>query len=333
MSTSLRVCVFVVGVCVSLGASWVLVQRLERVAKRLRFSEALLGMVAALAADAPEITTAITALVDRNRRIGAGVVLGSNAFNLAALLGVAALVAGTIVLHRRVVLMNGAVALWVAGVTTLAVFQVVTVDVALLGALLVLTPYLVLLGGGGTVIRRIRLPAGWAGWLAQAIGEEELELEAAIHPRRGGARDGVIAVLALAVVVGASVAMEHSAVALGHEWALAPILVGGLVLAAVTSLPNAVAGIYLAARGRGAATLSTALNSNVLNAVCGLLIPASFLGLGSPSSETRLVALAYGVLTGLALICAYLDSGLRRVAGTAIIIAYAGFTAALIAGA
>jgi Ca2+/Na+ antiporter len=94
-----------------------------------------------------------------------------------------------------------------------------------------------------------------------------------------------------------------------------------------------VAGIYLAARGRGAATLSTALNSNLLNAVGGLLIPASILGLGSPSAETRLVALAYGGLTVLALICAFLDSGLRRPAGAAIIIAYGVFAAALIAGA
>jgi cation:H+ antiporter len=333
MSTSLRVVVFIAGVCVSLGASWVLVQRLERVGKRFGFSEALLGMVAALAADAPEITTAITALVDRNRRIGAGVVLGSNAFNLAALLGLAALVAGTIALHRRVVLMNGAVALWTAGMAMLAVFGAVGVLVALFATLIVLGPYLALLGGGGGVLRRIGLPPAWSGWLAEAIGEEELELEVAIHPPRGSIRDGVLALLALAVVVGASVAMEQSAAALGRDWAVAPILVGGLVLAAVTSLPNAVAGIYLAARGRGAATLSTALNSNVLNVVGGLLIPASILGLGSPSAETRLVALAYAALTLLALICAFVDSGLRRAAGAAIIIAYAAFTAALIVGA
>jgi hypothetical protein len=71
----------------------------------------------------------------------------------------------------------------------------------------------------------------------------------------------------------------------------------------------------------------------VLNAVGGLLIPASILGLGSPSAETRLVAFAYGALTVLALICAFLDSGLRRAAGAAIIIAYGAFAVVLIAGA
>ena len=67
--------------------------------------------------------------------------------------------------------------------------------------------------------------------------------------------------------------MERAASALGSRFAVPEIVVGGLVLAAVTSLPNAVAAVYLAARGRGAATLSTALNSNTLNVVVGLLIP------------------------------------------------------------
>ena len=78
---------FALAACVSLATSWLLVSRLERVGERLGLSEALLGMVAALAADAPEITSAITALVNHQQRIGAGVVIGSNVFNLAGLLG------------------------------------------------------------------------------------------------------------------------------------------------------------------------------------------------------------------------------------------------------
>ena len=63
---------------------------------------------------------------------------------------------------------------------------------------------------------------------------------------------------------------------------IAGIVVGGLVLAAVTSLPNAVAGVYLAGRA-GAAMLSTTLNSNTFNVVLGLLLPAAFIGLARPS--------------------------------------------------
>ena len=87
---------FCAGVVVSLAASWLLVSRLERLGERAGFSEAWLGLVAALAADAPEITSAVTALSRGQASVGAGVVIGSNVFNLAALLGLAAVVAGWI---------------------------------------------------------------------------------------------------------------------------------------------------------------------------------------------------------------------------------------------
>jgi len=53
----------------------------------------------AAAADAPEITPLITTLSSHQRTIGAGVLIGSNVFNLAALLGLGAIVVGSIALH------------------------------------------------------------------------------------------------------------------------------------------------------------------------------------------------------------------------------------------
>ena len=106
MSVALAAAAFLAGAMISLATSWPLVSRLERVGERLGLSEALLGLVAALAADAPEVTAAITAMAGRQPRLGAGVVIGSNVFNLAALLGLGAVVAGRIGLHRRVVVLN-----------------------------------------------------------------------------------------------------------------------------------------------------------------------------------------------------------------------------------
>jgi Ca2+/Na+ antiporter len=50
--------VFLAGAAVSLGASYLLVTRLERIGEWLGLSEGLLGVLAALAADGPEITAA-----------------------------------------------------------------------------------------------------------------------------------------------------------------------------------------------------------------------------------------------------------------------------------
>ena len=110
----------VVGAAFSLAASAILVIRIERLGERLGLTEAMLGLVAALAADAPEITSAASALARGQHAVGVGVVLGSNVFNLAALLGLGAVVAGRIALHRRVIALEGSVGLWMAAVSICA---------------------------------------------------------------------------------------------------------------------------------------------------------------------------------------------------------------------
>jgi len=86
-------------------------------------------------------------------------------------------------------------------------------------------------GTGSLALRSGRL----ACWLARFEGHQ--------------GPDVIIAALSLLVVIAASVTMERAAAALGNRFAIPEIVVGGLVLAAVTSLPNAVAAVYLAARG------------------------------------------------------------------------------------
>jgi cation:H+ antiporter len=331
MSVGLSVVAFVVGAIVSLATSWVLVSRLERVGERLGLSEALLGMVAALAADAPEVTASITALVHHQATVGAGVVLGSNVFNLAALLGLGAVVAGSISLHRKVVVLSGTAAMAVGAVCLLSVGGRLSAGAGLAVVLAVLVPFVALLGAHRRILERLRLPARWTAWITAAIVEEESELDEAIHPRRGTAGDAWTAGGALAVVVVASVAMERGATSLGMHFGVPEIIVGGLVLAAATSLPNAVSAIYLARRGRGAATLSTALNSNSLNVTAGLLIPATVVGLAQATGPGLLVAGWYVGLTALMLVLAYAGHGLRRAAGGLIIAAYVLFVVVLLA--
>ncbi len=333
MSDPLLIATFAAAACVSLFSSWMLIARIERVGARLGLSESLLGMLAALGGDAPEITAAVSALLAHQSHIGAGVVLGSNVFNLAALLGLSAILAGRIVLHRRVIEMNGAVAMWLAGACLLVVVKVLSPIAGLLVVAVVLAPYLVILGIDHRRLARLHLPPAWSRWLRAAIAEEEIELESAIHPPRGGGRDAVVALAATLVVVAASVAMERVAAKFGTRHGVPEIVIGGVILAAVTSLPNAVAAIYLAGHGKGTAVLSTTLNSNALNVVAGLLIPGVIVGLGARSGQTTFVALSYLGLTAVTLALAYMDNGLRRRHGMIVVAVYVAFLSVLIATA
>lgn len=330
MSTGVWIVLFLLGTVVSLGSSYVLVTRLERLGERAGISEALLGMVAALAADAPEITSAVVALAHGQGEVGAGVVVGSNVFNLAALLGLGALVAGRFALHRKVVLLSGSVAVWVAAVCMLTVLGACSPLVALMLVAAVLAPYLLVLGLRPARLIALPVPASWSRWLSAAVHEEEAELDDAVGARRGNWVDAVVAVGMLVVVVAASTLMEVGGTTLGARFGVADIITGGLVLAVVTSLPNAVAAVYLAARGRGAAVLSTALNSNALNIAIGLLLPAAITGMGPRTGQGILVAAWYAGLTVVALAFAYRDRALTRLPGAVIIGGYLVFVAALI---
>ena len=318
--------VFAVGAVVSLGTSALLVSRLERVGERLALSEAMLGMTAALAANAPEMTSATTALVRGERAIGVGVILGSNVFNLAALLGLSALVAGRIDLHRRVIVFAGSVGMWFA-VVTLGTTAGLPTAVGLGLVLIMFAAYVFV--SAASLVTLVRLPLPWSAirWIHRSVVEEESELREAIHPARGDWRDAVVAGAALVVVIGASVAMEHSASSLGSHFGMSQIVVGGVVLAAVTSLPNAVAAVYLGSRGRGAAVLSEALNSNNLNVLLGLLVPGVILGLGHAGAPAYVAAGFYAGLTLVALLLAYGARGLGRVQGVIVIAGYIAFVA------
>ena len=170
----------------------------------------------------------------------------------------------------------------------------------------------------------------WESWLAVAIFEEEQELEEIIHPPQARFRDVLLAAAALVTVVAASVVMERTGTSIGTHFGVPQIVTGGVVLAAVTSLPNAVAAVYLAARGRGAAMLSTTLNSNALNVTAGLLLPATITGLGPPSVHAVLIAVWYLALTAAALAFAFRDGGVRRATGAFIIGSYLVFLGSLL---
>jgi len=269
VSTGLAVPVFCVGLALTLGATVVFAREIDRAGERLRVSEGLHGILTALGADAPEISTAIVALVSSHATIGVGVVVGSNVFNLAALLGLSALVAGRVRMHRHGLLLNGGVALVVTG---LAAAQI-------LGAL-------------GAVTATVLLLAVFAPYVG-------------------------------------SVGMVRAATDLGSRFGVPDVVIGTLVLAALTSLPNVLTAVRLALHGRGAATVSEAFNSNTLNILAGIAIPSLVLALGTASGVEVFSVWWLVGMTLVAVALAYSGGGLRRFEGAVVVALYVVFAAVI----
>jgi cation:H+ antiporter len=314
--------VFALAALVSIATSGVLVVRLERVAHRLDLTEAALGLLAALAADAPEITSSVTALIHHDQGVGVGIVVGSNIFNIAALLGVAALIADSLPVSRALSIYDGVPAIALAGLTALFLARLLPAWLTLSLVLLIVVPYGVIAVRGPSSLRGESLMARTA---RRALQEETSELDEIVPPTAANRRDVVVAVVAVSVVVVASALMERSGVRLGAHFHLSPLVIGALVLAAVTSIPNVVAAVYLARRRRPAALISEASNSNTLNVLCGMAIPAVLAGARFAGSADLLIGCFYVGLTTVAYGAIWAVRGMRRSMGLLVIAGYICF--------
>ena len=74
--------------------------------------------------------------------------------------------------------------------------------------------------------------------------------------------------------------MVHAALASQSWLHLSGAVLGSVVLAALTSLPNLWLALHFARTNRGTALMSAAMNSNTINLLGGLVIPALFIGTG-----------------------------------------------------
>jgi len=325
MSVGTAIAVFCVSVGASIVASLVFARKLDKVSESLGASEGLHGILTALGADAPEISTAIAALAASHGKLGVGVVIGSNVFNLAALLGLSAVIAGRVGIHRHGLLFNGGAALLVTGIAAALVLKGIGAVPATLLLLVVFGPYVFLLSIRPTRISRFVPGRRAQRFLVAAVQEEIEDLRTGEPVPKATARDALVLVPSLAVIIGASVGMVHAATDLGSHWGVSDIVLGTLVLASLTSLPNLLTAVRLALHGRGAAVASEALNSNSLNVLAGIALPALVVSIGAASGvETFSVWWLVG-MTVLAVAFAYTGRGLGRLEGTAILMLYVPF--------
>lgn len=300
MSTGLAAVLFVVSLAATLYAAAIFAERLDHLGERLGLPEGLLGLLTAVGADTPELATAIAALATGAHSVGFGVVVGSNVFNLGAMIGVSALLCGSVTIKRDALALEGGVALAVTGAMVLLGFRVLPAWATLTIALVVLVPYAVV-----AFRRELGEPRHASGHL---------------HSRAL-----LIIPPALAIIVIGSVGMVHAGIKLGHAAGIPDVLIGTLVLAVVTSLPNAYTGVRLGLARRGSALVSETMNSNTINLVGGLAIPALFVVVAGGGGLERADGVWLLAATVLALGLLVPRRGMGRVGGTLLVASWVAF--------
>jgi cation:H+ antiporter len=317
MTPAVAAPLFVASVALMLLASAMFARRLDHIGLRLGLPEALLGLLTALAADAPEISSAISALVQHDHAVAVGVVVGSNAFNLAAMLGLSAVVTARVRARHELLELEAFVGLWLLAVTLAVVAGGLGATAGAGLVAVVVVPYVLLLAAGPHVKSR---------FLRRSFGEQhrrERQLDS------GREVVGLLAILvvALCLIVAGSVGAVRSATDLARAWSVPETLVGVIVLAVLTSLPNAWTGVRFGLQQRGSALMSETLSSNSINIVAGLALPAA---LGSLTAFSGLAIFDVAwllAMTAAALILFGRPSGAGRSAGVFLVLLYVAFVA------
>jgi len=332
MTPALAAPLFLTSIALMLLASAQFARRLDHIGLRLGLPEALLGLLTALAADAPEISSAISALVQHDQAVAVGVVLGSNAFNIAAMLGLSAVVTARVRARHELLELEAFVGLWLVAVTLAVVAGGLdaTAGSALIAAVSV--PYVALLAAGPRLARRLPLGVAKSRFVHRSFGEGHRRVRP-LDSRREAGRLAVVLLVALGLIVAGSVGAVRSATDLAHAWSFPDALVGVVVLAILTSLPNAWTGVRFGLQHRGSALISETLNSNSINIVAGLAVPAALGSLGAFSGLAIFdLAWVFG-MTAVALVLFGRQDGAGRSAGAFLIAIYLAFLAVQIAKA
>jgi cation:H+ antiporter len=318
---------FAVSLVVTLRAASTFARRLDQLGAKFGMPEVLIGLLTALAADGPEVSSALAALSNGAHEAGVGVIVGSNAFNLAAMVGLSAMLAGRVRVGRETLILEGSAGLAVTAIGMALLLGALSAILAVVLLACVLVPYLTLVIAGPRLATRVHMPRLVDRVIEGAVEEGE-------HPR--SPHSGIhfathrqVALMALDVllIVLGSVGMVQAALSLGDRWGIGPALIGALVLGPLTSLPNAMTGVRLGLANRGAALVTEALNSNTINLVAGVAIPSLFVTLTAHSTTDRLDLALLAAMTVATVALLRASNGMRRRGGVAVVALYALFVA------
>jgi len=134
-----------------------------------------------------------------------------------------------------------------------------------------------------------------------------------------------LVVVDVALIIAGSTGMVEAALALGERWHVAQAVLGVLILAPLTSVPNALTGVRLGLAGRGAALVGETFDSNTINLTGAVIVPALFTTVLASGTAAKA---QLGWLVAMTFLCLALlapRAGMRRGGAAALVVSYLGF--------
>ena len=273
--------IFLVSLLIVLSAAAWFTRRLEALCDRLDLSAGMLSILSALGANIPNYVASIVAIANGQQDVGLGIIIGSNIYNLAIILGISALAApGSHGIHLRLkekhdvviiayyafaITLTTLVAIWLLPRTPFVAplyAQLLTLIPLILALILTVAIF------SSLVLHIVRRPHP-AHITSLDKQEEAKPGTSSVSLKRLFAE----ILFALVIALGGVVVMVQSGEQLTADMRMPSVLAGLLILAVATSLPNTVVAVILVRTGRMAACVEEIFSSNSINAALGIALP------------------------------------------------------------
>ncbi|TDG15975.1 calcium/sodium antiporter [Seongchinamella unica] len=310
------------GILLLLAGGAGLVSGATRLADRWGLSPALVGLtVVAFGTSAPELVVNVIGALQDQTSLAFGNVAGSNLANLGLVLGFAALISPV---NLQSQLIRRELALLMLVTSMLAVM---VIDLALSegdarisrsdGLILLLMFSTVIYISVGDLLRSLQDP--------MVLRAEDLEVAMAPAGTAGAGRDwmlilgGVVGLLA-----GGQLTIDYGA-QLATMLGVPPVIIGLLVVALGTSMPELVTSIIAAIRGEADLCVGNVIGSNLFNIL--FVLPISALVRPLPIPSGGLMDVLFSLLLAVAIVIVFLTGRARmgRATGTAFILVYLAY--------
>jgi len=243
------VIVFVISLAVLIWGADVLIAQSERIAKHFGLSEYFIGAtLIALGTSLPEMAASVTASLAGHPAISLSNIIGSNILNITLVLGTVFLVARTITPHRDFFAKDSSWALFPVFIFILMILDGVISRFDGLMLIGLMGAYLLFLIRNGREI------------LTEEV-EEDSDTDAPFAWLRTG---GMLLVGFVTVIVGADYLVE-SATGLARMMGVSEWIIGVVMIAMGTSMPELVVSIVAARKGKADMAIGNIIGSNMAN--------------------------------------------------------------------
>jgi cation:H+ antiporter len=295
--------ILVISLLIVIKAADLFVDNLVDIGKSLEISEIILGVTAsAIGTSLPEFGSAMIATLTGSSDIGVGVVIGSNIWNIAGILGISAFVAGVIQTNRQEIMRDGMMTLLT--VLILMGFLLFVNEITRMVGIVLIFVYVVYL------------------WILIRAQKENSKNSKSSQKKSISWKNIFFVIIGLIGLIIGCRLLVYSGVELAEIGGIPKMIVGLFALGIGTSAPELVVTLTSAMKKLHSLSIGTVLGSNVFNIMIGIGIPTLFMNIPIESLSITFDAPLMVFVTALLLLFAGLEKKITRYAGLTLVIIY-----------